>query len=467
MIYNSFNFIVIFPLIFLLYYLIPARNNRARILFLLIASISLYASWNPLLILVLGGAIIISYSVARAFDIVDKRKGVLIMGIVLTILPLLLFKYFNFFNEAIHSILLSIGVKYEQRGLNWAIPVGVSFFTLQAVSYIADVYLKKIKAEKDILIYALYLSFFPSIMMGPINRASMILPQLKSTRTYFDYSKAVEGLKLLLWGMFMKVVVADRTGIYVDTIYENYQIYSGSTCFIASILYSIQIYCDFAGYSLMALGVGKTLGFEIAENFRRPYFSETVNEFWKRWHISLSTWLRDYIYIPLGGNRIGQIKTYRNLIITFLISGLWHGANWTFIIWGITHAIWMIIERLLTISNISKNRLSKAFKVVTTFLFVNFAWILFHSPDLNGALSFLIQMTTFKNFFIVNGPSSITIIMILVMLVKDIKDEYYPKSLSLLNNRYMIVRWAVYIGLISIILLEGVLDTGQFIYANF
>mgnify|MGYP002852658000 CR=1 FL=1 len=467
MVYNSFNFLVIFPLIFLLYYLIPARYNRARTQFLLVVSYSLYMSWNPLLVLVLGGATFISYMVGKYIDKGKRKRGYLVVGIILSLLPLLLFKYFNFFGEILHDLLLTIGITYEQKGLNWTIPVGLSFYTLQAISYMSDVYQKKIKAESDFIIYALYLSFFPTILMGPINRASQLIPQLKNIRSYFDYPKAVEGLRFLLWGMFMKVVIADRSGIYVDAIYENYQIYSGSTCFIASIMYSIQIYCDFAGYSLMAMGVGKILGIEIMENFRRPYFSSSVSEFWKRWHISLSSWLRDYIYIPLGGSRAGKIKTYRNLLITFFISGLWHGANWTFILWGGAHAVWMIIERVLKVFKIGPDNMSQTIKIVFTFFFVDLAWIMFHSPSIYVAKTFYLKIFAFDNMTALYSPSAITVLLILIVLIKEIMDEYFPNKIRLLNSKKVVVRWTTYISLISLIMLEGVLDSGNFIYASF
>lgn len=201
------------------------------------------------------------------------------------------------------------------------------------------------KAERNFLHYALYVSFFPSIVSGPINKASLILPQIKALRPYFDYSKAVAGLKCMLWGMFMKVVVADRVALYVDTVLPRYENYSGLSCFAASLLYSVQIYADFAGYSLMAIGVGRVLGFELAENFRRPYLSYSVTDFWRRWHISLSTWLKDYVYIPLGGSRCSRLRNYWNIIVTFLVSGIWHGANWTFIVWGLWHGVFQVVEK--------------------------------------------------------------------------------------------------------------------------
>ena len=294
-----------------------------------------------------------------------------------------------------------------------------------------------------------------------------MLPQFKVRRPYFDYSKAVKGLRLLLWGMFMKVVVADRSGIYVDTVYDNYQMFSGMTCFVTSIMYSIQIYSDFAGYSLMAIGIGNMIGFDIAENFNRPYFSQSVNEFWKRWHISLSSWLRDYIYIPLGGNREGSVKTYRNLLITFLISGLWHGTDWSFMIWGATHALWMILERLLYVSNTEERKLPKVLRILLTFMVVNLAWILFRLPTFHDARGFVHQMITTENVTEFRGPATITICMALLLLIKDFIDEYYPNRILVLNSNHRIIRWGAYICLICLIVLEGVLDSGQFIYGNF
>jgi len=237
---------------------------------------------------------------------VGQRKKLIWLFALLGLLPLLVFKYYNFINESIFDLLSAIGLRFQLPGLNWVIPMGISFFTFQALGYLFDVYYKRISAEKDFLTYALFISFFPSIVAGPINKASLVIPQLKAMRPYFDYEKAVKGLKFLLWGMFMKVVVADRMGLYVDTVLPNYMNYTGVTCFAASIFYTVQIYADFAGYSLMAIGVGKTLGFELTENFRRPYFAVSVTDFWRRWHISLSTWFKEYVYIPLGGNRKGR-----------------------------------------------------------------------------------------------------------------------------------------------------------------
>ena len=254
-------------------------------------------------------------------DLGRKRKLLIVCGTLLAVLPLLIFKYYNFVSESI-SGLLNLN---EISGLNWAIPLGISFFTFQAVGYLFDVYYQRIPAERNWWDYMLFVSFFPQILSGPISKASSLLPQIKANRQ-FDYSKAVQGLKWMLWGMFLKVVMADRLGLYVDQVFENYMFNSGSSCLLASIFYSFQIYGDFAGYSLMAMGVGRLMGFDLVNNFNRPYLAVSITDFWRRWHISLSIWLRDYVYIPLGGSRCSKIRNYWNIFITFLVSGIWLGV---------------------------------------------------------------------------------------------------------------------------------------------
>ena len=356
--------------------------------------------------------------------------------------------------------------------MNWAIPVGISFFTFQAVGYMLDVYHGRINAEKNFLDYALFLSFFPCIVAGPINKASLVLPQIKSLRPYLDYAKAVDGLKFLLWGMFMKVVVADRVGLYVDTVLPNYMNYTGITCFVASVLYSIQIYADFAGYSLMAIGVGKTLGFELTKNFRRPYFSISITDFWRRWHISLSTWLKDYVYIPLGGSRCSKLRNYWNIFVTFLVSGIWHGANWTFIVWGCMHGVCQIIEKALGLQKMTgTNKWVKVGRILLTFLVVNFAWIFFRMPSLSDATNVIgriFDLSLPMTLYIAPLPTPpLILIGCILLFIKDVRDEFFPGRLLLMNNKITVVRWFTYVFLIVSILLMGVFGSDQFIYANF
>ena len=479
MIYNSFNFLVLFPLIFLLYYLIPAKYPKARNWFLLLVSYALYISWKPAFALVLLGVSLVTYWGGQVLGIKEEsvkfkvgRKRLVWIFALLGLLPLLVFKYYNFINNSVAEGLSSIGLNFHLPGLNWAIPIGISFFTFQAVGYMLDVYYGRIKAERNLVDYLLFLSFFPSILSGPINKASLVLHQIKSLRPYFDYSKAVAGLKIIMWGMFMKVVVADRVALYVDTVLPSYMNYTGVTCFAASLFYTIQIYADFAGYSLMALGVGKVLGFELTENFRRPYFAVSITDFWHRWHISLSTWLKDYVYIPLGGSRCSKARNYWNIFLTFLVSGIWHGANWTFIVWGCMHGICQIIEKMLGLQKLkSRNGYIKFGRILITFLLVNFAWIFFRMPTLGDALgvighifdvhqSMALEVTS-KHIFL------LMIVGIFILVLKDVRDEFAPNKFKLFESGFKVVRWVSYVVVIVLIMLTGVFDAGQFIYANF
>ena len=364
-----------------------------------------------------------------------------------------------------------VGLDFHLAGLNWAIPIGISFFTFQALGYLWDVYYKRQDAEHDFLTYALFVSFFPSILSGPINKASLIIPQLKELRPYFDYGKAVEGLKMLLWGMFMKVVVADRVALYVDTVLPSYENYTGLSCFVASLLYTIQIYADFAGYSLMAIGVGKVLGFELTENFRHPYFAVSVTDFWHRWHISLSTWLKDYVYIPMGGSRCSKLRNYWNIFVTFLVSGIWHGANWTFIVWGCMHGICQIVEKMLGQQKCNYGWFGKSIKIVITFLIVNFAWIFFRMPTLSdacGVIARIFDPTLPVTLYIANNTETLLCCFgILLLFIKDFSDEYYPQKFNIFNNKKIVVRWASYLIILILIMLTGVFGADQFIYANF
>ncbi len=471
MIYNSFNFLVFFPLLFLLYYVIPAKNRKMRNGYLLLVSYLLYANWKPVYALILLGVTVVTYLSALWLQNNKSRKKIVVSAAFLSLLPLLTFKYYNFINDSTYELLYTIGLRFQMPGLNWAIPMGISFFSFQALGYLFDVYYKRIKAEKDFLTYALFISFFPSIVAGPINKASLVIPQLKALRPYFDYHKAVVGLKMLLWGMFMKVVVADRVALYVDTVFPAYMNYTGATCFVASILYSIQIYADFAGYSFMALGVGKILGFELTENFRRPYFAVSVTDFWRRWHISLSTWLKDYVYIPLGGSRCSKIKTYWNIFVTFLVSGIWHGANWTFIVWGIWHGVFQIIEKAIGQQTCNYGWFGKSVKILVTFLLVNFAWIFFRMPTLSDAIGMISRIfdPTLPMSIDIQSRHIFALIVLgtVILLAKDFTDEFMPKRFRLYENELRVVRWGAYVLTMLLILLTGVFDAGQFIYANF
>lgn len=471
MFYNSVNFFVFFPLIFLLYYIIPGNFQKTRNSYLLFVSYLLYINWKPSLALVMLCVTLSTYTTARLFRKRNKKKIIAVIGGVVSIFPLLIFKYFNFINDNVYILLSSLGIKYELYGLNWAIPIGLSFYSFQAIGYLMDVYYKRIEAEKDFLAYALFISFFPSIVAGPINKASKIIPQIKNLRPYFDYGKAVDGLKMILWGMFSKVVVADRLGLYVDTILPNYMNYTGSSCLIASFLYTIQIYADFAGYSLIAIGVGKTLGFELTPNFRRPYFAVSVSDFWHRWHISLSTWLKDYVYIPLGGSRCTKYRNYWNIFVTFLVSGIWHGANWTFVVWGAIHGFFLIIEKILGQQKSEYGLINKAFRIIITFMVVSFAWIFFRMPTLSDSIGVILRIFDFSLSMVIYMDIVQTLpfvfLGVTLLFLKDFRDEFLPKKFLLMSSRSVYVRWTTYLLLLVIILSSGVLGADQFIYSNF
>lgn len=398
-----------------------------------------------------------------------KKRGFAWLFALLGLLPLLVFKYYNFLNYSLSVGLSAVGLKFAMPGLNWAVPVGISFFTFQAVGYMLDVYHGRVKAEKNLLDYVLFVSFFPQVTSGPISTAEDLMPQIKATHT-FDYEQGKQGLKQLLWGMFIKVVIADRLGLFVDAVYANYIHYSGATCFVASVFYTLQIYCDFAGYSLMAIGIARTLGFNLIDNFRRPYLAISITDFWKRWHISLTRWLTRQVYIPLGGSRCSKLRTYWNILVTFLVSGIWHGANWTFIFWGVMHGVLQIIEKALGWQKYEgKNWAVRTVRIAVTFLLVSFAWVFFRMPNIGDTFGMFGRMFTnigVPSLSDMGGAGIIIILLTLPILVfKDMRDEFFPNHFIFLNHR--IVRWSAYVSLFCLILLFGVLDGGQFIYVSF
>ena len=480
MIFNSFNFLVIFPLLFLLYYAIPAKAQPVRNLYLLVVSYLLYLNFKPAYALILLGVTAITFFFAKAVSSCrkDKRKLLLVCGVLLTLLPLVTFKYYNFINESCLGFLESVGIRFELPGLNWAIPVGISFYTFQALSYLWDVYYGRIESENNFLDYALYVSFFPSIVSGPINKASLVLPQIKALRPYFDYGKAVEGLKQMLWGMFMKVVVADRIALYVDTVFSRYENYSGLSCLAASLLYSVQIYADFAGYSLMAIGVGKLLGFELAENFRRPYFSFSVTDFWRRWHISLSTWLKDYVYIPLGGSRCSKARNYWNIVMTFLVSGIWHGANWTYLVWGGLHGVIQAVENHLPWRKRITQFPARILGILGTFAVFVFTFTIFRADSLTDAVTYFRYLLTtpgmdvFSKYWELGLSSRLDLLLLLagvaLLILVDVLHECGIHLRDRIAACPLPVRWCIYECAIFAFLLMGkFFSDGGFLYARY
>lgn len=476
MAFNSFSFWLIFPFIFGICWLIPAKWNQWRKVFLVLASYLLYMNWKPAFAIVLLGVTLITYWGGRILErknegekIIVKRKRLVWLFALLGLLPLLVFKYYNFLNDSLTEGLSALGLKFALPGLNWAVPVGISFFTFQAVGYMLDVYHGRIKAEKNLLDYVLFVSFFPQVTSGPISTAEELMPQIKAPHK-FDYEQGKQGLKYLLWGMFIKLVIADRLGLFVDTVYANYIHYNGATCFVASVFYTLQIYCDFAGYSLMAIGIARTLGFNLINNFRRPYLAVSITDFWKRWHISLTRWLTRQVYIPLGGSRSSKPKTYWNILVIFLVSGIWHGANWTFIFWGVMHGVLQIIEKALGWQKYEgKNWAVRIVRITITFLLVNFAWVFFRMPNVKDAFCMIGRM--FANVGIPNlsdwGIPAILMSLtgLMILAFKDLRDEFFRNKLSFLENKA--VRWIIYVVLFCMILNFGVLDGGSFIYVSF
>ena len=434
-------------------------------------------NWEPAFALVLLGVTLVTYWGGQILQVKDeestvngnKRKHLAWLFALLGLLPLLVFKYYNFLNDGLTEGLAAIGFKFALPGLNWAIPVGISFFTFQAVGYMLDVYHERVKSERNLLDYVLFVSFFPQVTSGPISTAEELLPQIKNPHK-FDYEQGKQGLKYFLWGMFIKLVIADRLGLYVDTVYSNYIHYSGSSIFVASIFYTLQIYCDFAGYSLMAIGIASTLGFNLINNFKRPYFATSITEFWRRWHISLTRWLTQHVYIPFGGSRCSKTRTYWNIFVTFIVSGIWHGANWTFIVWGMIHGILQIIEKVFGWQKYEgKSWAVKAMRITITFLLVNFAWIFFRMPSIGDACSAISKMFTAfgtPNLGDMGGAIILIIAISFVILVfKDLYDEFFQSKMRFLEAK--LVRWVIYIGLFCMVLLSGNLDGGSFIYVSF
>lgn len=485
MAFNSFSFWLVFPFIFGLYWLIPAKYNQWRKVFLVLASYLLYMNWKPAFAIVLLGVTFVTYwggqFLSSEFKVESlesvnslkssRRKRLAWCFALLALLPLLVFKYYNFINNSLTDGLAAIGLKFAMPGLNWAVPVGISFFTFQAVGYMLDVYHGRVKAEKNLLDYILFVSFFPQVTSGPISTAEELMPQIKAAHK-FDYEQGKQGLKWLLWGMFIKLVVADRIGMFVDTVYGNYIHYNGTACFTASIFYTIQIYADFAGYSLMAIGIAATLGFNLINNFKRPYFAISITDFWKRWHISLTRWLTRQVYIPMGGNRCSKARNYINIMVTFLVSGIWHGANWTFIFWGAMHGVLQVIEKALGWQKYEgHNGWVKAFRMLVTFLLVNFAWVFFRMPSIGDAFTVIGKMFTNPGLFDIRAGFGdvagvvMAAIGLGVLVFKDVKDEFWRNKMHWFEKP--VVRWACYVALFCMIISIGVLDSSQFIYVNF
>lgn len=413
MLFNSIDFLIFFPIVVLFYYIIP---KKVRNFWLLIVSYYFYMNWNAKYILLLLVSTIATYMFGLMIDYYENReieirkkkrnKTIsLVLCLIINLSILFAFKYYNFFWDSISKLLLYAGIQVSVPKNDLLLPVGISFYTFQALSYTIDVYRGEIYAERNFCKYALFVSFFPQLVAGPIERSKNLLSQL-SKNSKMNSAEIREGILLMLWGFFLKIMIAERAAVIVNTVYDNIELYKGFYLILATILFAIQIYCDFAGYSVIAMGAAKILGINLMENFKAPYFSETVAIFWRNWHISLSSWFKDYVYIPLGGNQKGKVRKYINNLIVFLLSGLWHGASWTFVLWGGINGLYQIVgEVTLPLKNRIKSLFrineysfaTKAMKIIFTFICIDFAWIFFRAENIQKAYKIVMEIFTAKN----------------------------------------------------------------------
>lgn len=403
MLFNSLDFAIFLPIVFVLYWFVTQRDLKFQNLLIVVASYVFYGWWDWRFLTLIAFSTLVDYGIGVLLQKetkVSKRKVYLWTSIIVNIGLLGFFKYYNFFVDNFTSAFRFFGQEIQPNTLNIILPVGISFYTFQTLSYTIDVYRRKLEPTKDVVAFAAFVSFFPQLVAGPIERATHLLPQFY-TRRQFHYSKAVDGLRQILWGLFKKIVIADNCAQFANTIFDDASAYSGSTLLLGAVFFAFQIYGDFSGYSDIAIGTSRLFGFDLKQNFAFPYFSRDIAEFWRRWHISLSTWFRDYVYIPLGGSRGTKWMQVRNVFIIFIVSGFWHGANWTFIVWGILNAIYFL-PLLLTQKNrvhtntVAENSKFPNFKeliaMLITFLATVIAWIFFRSNTVTDAIDYIIRI---------------------------------------------------------------------------
>lgn len=479
MLFNSINFVIFFSVIFIIYWKLPNQKVSFQNILLLLASYFFYACWDWRFLFLLIFSTFLDYYIGIKLSQRDAPKKFWFwLSIIINLGFLGFFKYFNFFVDSFAHLMATFGLKLDTWTLNIILPIGISFYTFHGLSYIIDIYKGKIKAEKNIVDYSLFVGFFPLLVAGPIERATHLLPQIKKSRN-FDYVNAVDGLKQILWGLFKKVVIADGCAEYANMVFNHSADYSGSSIALGTLLFSFQIYGDFSGYSDIALGTARLLGFDLLRNFNFPYFSRDIAEFWRRWHISLTTWFRDYLYIPLGGSRGNQWKQIRNTFIVFIISGLWHGANWTFIFWGLLNALYFI-PLLLTNNNrnnlniVAEGKILPSLKefsqMLITFCLVVFAWIFFRAENLSHAFECITKIFS-KTFFsipeVVDGFSIInTSFLVLFFLAVEWFGREYQYAIQGFFKKNKLFRWAFYYVLIALIFLFSGMNQ-QFIYFQF
>lgn len=482
MLFNSINFAIFLPIVFIIYWFGSNRNLKFQNFLLLVSSYFFYACWDwRFMFLLIFSTLLDYYTGIKISETSNKQKKIiwLWISIIINLGFLGVFKYYNFFAESFAYAIANLGLKLNPWTLNVILPVGISFYTFHGLSYIIDIYKDRIKAEKNFIDYSVFVSFFPLLVAGPIERATHLLPQIKTNRS-FDYSKAVDGLRQILWGLFKKIVIADNCAQFANTIFNNSTEYSGSTLVLGALFFTFQIYCDFSGYSDIALGTARLFGIELLRNFAFPYFSRDIAEFWRRWHISLSSWFKDYLYIPLGGSKGGMWMKIRNTFIIFLISGLWHGANWTFLIWGLLNAIYIMPSIIFktnrnNIEIVAKGKyfpsLLEAISICFTFCLTLFAWIFFRATNVSHAFNYvstIFSLSLFsKPYFEGIDKIQPTIFLIAIFVVIEWlgrENQYAIADLATKCNKP--IRWAIYYAIIlSIYIFAG--SDQQFIYFQF
>ncbi len=482
MLFNSLEFAYFFPLVVLFFFGIP---HRFRWMLLLAASYYFYMCWKPEYALLLMLSTGISYGTGILMgrtEVKARRKAYLITSLVGNLGILFWFKYADFVNESFRATFQHFNIFYGVPVFHIILPVGISFFVFQSLSYSFDVYRGQRESEKHLGIFALYVAFFPQLVAGPIERSTRLLPQFFQKQN-FDYQRVTDGLKLMLWGLFKKVVIADRLAVVVDHVYSNPAGQSGSALLIATYFFAFQIYCDFSGYSDMAIGGAKIMGFDLMKNFNRPYASLSVAEFWRRWHISLSTWFKDYLYFPLGGNRVAKSRWYANVFAVFLVSGLWHGANWTYVIWGALHGFYLVFAlaseniraKAASLLNMEKfPTFHKTIRIFITFHLVLLAWVFFRADSLSDAIYILTHI--FADFSqplgsLDLGMSSqgliLSLMVILFMEAVHLVQGRQGSVISALSRKPVVIRWAVYLFLTLSVLNLRVEYQAPFIYFQF
>lgn len=485
MLFNSLSFIYFLPIVFVLYWFVTNKSLRAQNVLLLIASYYFYSCWDWRFLFLLAFSTFLDYFTGLKIYRSEKqltRKVWLILSVGINLGFLCFFKYYNFFAESFADLIGQFGMRPNIVTLNVVLPVGISFYTFHGLSYVFDIYNRKIEPTTNWVQYSLFVSFFPLLVAGPIERATHLLPQVEKKRS-FNYTQAIDGLRQILWGFIKKVVIADNCAEYANMIFNNSSEYSGSVLVIGALLFTFQIYGDFSGYSDIALGVARLFGFELLKNFNFPYFSRDIAEFWRRWHISLSTWFKDYLYIPLGGSRGGMWMSIRNTFIIFIVSGFWHGANWTFIVWGGLNALFIMPSIVFKTNRknldiIAQGRyfpkMSDFFKMVLTFTLTAFAWIFFRAQSLTHAVQYIGDMfsSTLLQSPFIQAPELKPVRLIFLLIIPFMLIEWFGREHNYAIEKIgfswpRIMRWSFYSILFFVIFMYMQTGGTEFIYFQF